>query len=121
MCQFYRKIRPVFHYHKFYYNRSMIPRLSKYIHSLKEIRIKTNRLPFFIASIPNFSNKPTPIKFQCVYYLQRGLNSHSSSASIYEMCQKRGGCTDKRTDVWSRDFMIWKINSGLWAVVWAGL
>ena len=29
--------------------------------------------------------------------------------------------TDKRTDVWSRDFMIWKINSGLWAEVWAGL
>ena len=29
--------------------------------------------------------------------------------------------TDKRTDVWSRDFIIWKINSGLWAVVWAGL
>ena len=24
--------------------------------------------------------------------------------------------TDKRTDVWSRDFIIWKINSGLWAV-----
>jgi hypothetical protein len=29
--------------------------------------------------------------------------------------------TDKRTDVWFRDFIIWKINSGLWAVVWAGL
>ena len=29
--------------------------------------------------------------------------------------------TDKRTDVWSRDFIIWKINSGQWAVVWAGL
>ena len=29
--------------------------------------------------------------------------------------------TDKRTDVWSRYFMIRKINSGLWAVVWAGL
>ena len=29
--------------------------------------------------------------------------------------------TDKRTDVWSRDFIIWKINSGLWAVVWAGM
>ena len=29
--------------------------------------------------------------------------------------------TDKRTDVWSWDFIIWKINSGLWAVVWAGL
>ena len=29
--------------------------------------------------------------------------------------------TDKRTDVWSRDFIIWKINSGLWSVVWAGL
>ena len=29
--------------------------------------------------------------------------------------------TDKRTDVWSRDFIIWKINFGLWAVAWAGL
>ena len=29
--------------------------------------------------------------------------------------------TDKRRDVWSRDFIIWKINSGLWAVVLAGL
>ena len=29
--------------------------------------------------------------------------------------------TDKRTDVWSRDFIIWKFNSGLWAVVWAGM
>ena len=31
------------------------------------------------------------------------------------------GATNKRTDVWSRDFIIWKINSGLRAVVWAGL
>ena len=29
--------------------------------------------------------------------------------------------TDKRTDVWSRDIIIWKINSELWALVWAGL
>ena len=29
--------------------------------------------------------------------------------------------TDRRTDVWSRDFIIWKINSWQWAVVWAGL
>ena len=29
--------------------------------------------------------------------------------------------TDKRTDVWSQQFPIWKINSGLWAVVWAGM
>ena len=29
--------------------------------------------------------------------------------------------TDKRTDACSRHFMIWKINSGLWAVGWAGL
>ena len=29
--------------------------------------------------------------------------------------------TDKRTDVWSQDFMIWRINFGLWAVAWAGL
>ena len=29
--------------------------------------------------------------------------------------------TDKRTDVWSRNFLIWKINFGLWTVAWAGL
>ena len=29
--------------------------------------------------------------------------------------------TDKRTDVWSRNFITWKINFGLWAVAWAGL
>ena len=28
--------------------------------------------------------------------------------------------TDKRTDVWSQDFMIWRIDFGLWAVAWAG-
>ena len=32
-----------------------------------------------------------------------------------------GSIADKRTDVWSRDFMIWKINFGLWAVAWARL
>ena len=30
------------------------------------------------------------------------------------------GYTDKRTDVWSRNFMIWKIKFGQWAVAWAG-
>ena len=28
----------------------------------------------------------------------------------------RGLPTDKRTDLWFRDFIIWKINFGLWAV-----
>ena len=28
--------------------------------------------------------------------------------------------TDKRTDVWSQNFLIWEINFGLWAVAWAG-
>ena len=27
-----------------------------------------------------------------------------------------GAITDKRTDLWSRDFLIWKINSGLLAI-----
>ena len=31
------------------------------------------------------------------------------------------GTTDKRTDVWSRNFITWKINFGLWAVAWARL
>ena len=35
--------------------------------------------------------------------------------------KKDAAVTDKRTDVWSRDFIIWKIHFGLWAVVWAGL
>ena len=30
----------------------------------------------------------------------------------------RNQTTDERTDVWSRDFLIWRINSGL--LVWAG-
>ena len=34
---------------------------------------------------------------------------------------KSGKTTDKRTDVWSRDFIIWEINFGLWADAWAGL
>ena len=28
--------------------------------------------------------------------------------------------TDKRTDVWSRNFLIWEIDFGLLAVAWAG-
>ena len=44
------------------------------------------------------------------------------SAQIVEVQNKNNiCCTNKRTDVWSRDFMIWKINFGLWAVAWAGL
>ena len=29
--------------------------------------------------------------------------------------------TDKGTDVWSRNFLIWKIIFGLWADAWAGM
>jgi hypothetical protein len=32
-----------------------------------------------------------------------------------------GKATHKKIDVWSRDFIIWKTNFGLWAVAWAGL
>ena len=31
-----------------------------------------------------------------------------------------GACTNKRTDVWSRNFLIWEIDFGLLAVAWAG-
>ena len=37
------------------------------------------------------------------------------------LIQKQIVVTDKRTDVWSRDFMIWKINFELWAVARGGL
>ena len=45
------------------------------------------------------------------------LRLHCHICPVYSFL----GSTDKRTDVWFRDFIIWKINSGLWAVVWAGL
>ena len=37
-----------------------------------------------------------------------------------QFCTSSVHVTDKRTDVWSRNFMIWKINFGLWAVALAG-
>ena len=43
-----------------------------------------------------------------------------SSVSMWHP-NRRAQITDKRTDVWSQDFIIWKTNSGQWAVVWAGL
>ena len=41
--------------------------------------------------------------------------------SLYYKIAKYVVSTDKRTDVWSRDFLIRKINFGLWAVARAGL
>ena len=35
---------------------------------------------------------------------------------IFKICWRT---TDKRREIWSRDFLIWKINFGLWAVAWA--
>jgi hypothetical protein len=46
------------------------------------------------------------------------INQHTFRKAAFLSCTKH---TDKRTDVWSRDFMIWKINFGLLAVAWAGL
>ena len=44
----------------------------------------------------------------------------SVKGSFNNYVDKKGGGTDKRTDVWSRNFMIWKINFGLWAAALAG-
>ena len=41
--------------------------------------------------------------------------SRSSNLTTYILSH-----TDKRTDFWTRDFIKWKINFGLWAVAWAG-
>ena len=76
----------------------------------------------------------------CIYHLQCGNdNCFDSFSNTADCCYDPTPCkttiyyysslstfvndsdTDKKTDVWSRDFIIWKINSGLWAVVWAGL
>ena len=35
---------------------------------------------------------------------------------MYLILMTLSDTTDKRTDLWSRDFIIWKINFGLWAV-----
>ena len=56
-----------------------------------------------------------------IYIRLPGLWSWQTNIIHNRDGQSVGHSTDKRTDVGSRDFMIWKINSGLWAVVWAGL
>ena len=45
------------------------------------------------------------------------MTSHPPSCFLYndQLKLSKDEATDKRTDVWSRDFIIWKINSGLWA------
>ena len=50
-------------------------------------------------------------------------NKPSKSAWIFVKCKcpKSFHITDERTDVWPPDFIIWKIDYWLWAVVWAGL
>ena len=63
--------------------------------------------------------------------LVRSIKNINSSKIKFFMCplfpnfvtKKSSPCpsTDKRTDVWSRDFIIGKINSGQWAEGWAGL
>ena len=63
--------------------------------------------------------------------LVRSIKNINSSKIKFFMCplfpnfvaKKSSPCpsTDKRTDVWSRDFLKWKINSGQWAEGWAGL
>ncbi len=54
-----------------------------------------------------------PLSKQC-FVLKRTMEQH-----VLETVEVR--TTDKRTDVWSRDFIIWRTNFGLWAVAWAGL
>ena len=49
-------------------------------------------------------------------YVEKKKSTPKTIGSFIRMLHN----TDKRTDVWSQDFIIWKINSGLWAVVWAG-
>ena len=49
------------------------------------------------------------------------FSNHSSEGKLTQFDLALANATDKRTDVWSRDFMIWKINFGLWAMAWAGL
>ena len=40
--------------------------------------------------------------------------------NLRQFSEEKNLLTDKTLDVWSQDFMIWKINFGLWAVAWAG-
>ena len=47
-----------------------------------------------------------------------GKQQSSDVKFLDSLIQKQLVATDKRTDVWSLDFMI---NFGLWAVAWAGL
>ena len=46
---------------------------------------------------------------------------YKTEMKFWAVLGSRGCSTDKRTDVWSQDFLIWEINFGLLAVAWAGL
>ena len=74
-------------------------------------------------------------KKYCQLYALEGYQSfhwiyeQSCQRCNWRICQKhywkdrnhtKVQLADKRTDVWSRNFMIWKINFEPWAVAWAG-
>ena len=89
---------------------------------------------YFVSKIIILKSRPSfTSTIQSKFYhdqVSRSPFDHPSSGKLklfgdyFKISFLQFGCmflTNKRIDVWSRDFIIWKINSGLWAVLWAGL
>ena len=70
-------------------------------------------------AIPSFKYGDPPLIIKNMAMIRQGLVA--IPVGRLDLIPTDHEITDKRTDVWSRDFMIWKINFGLWAVAWAGL
>ena len=102
----------------------------EYLKSYKTTTIKQNifyaslewiNMKYYI-SLKHFDTNSWMVqKFECNFV--KCLNP-MCSAVVYTGCiwykKVPVVATEKRTDVWSRDFKIWKINSGLWNKrVWA--
>ena len=79
--------------------------------------IKVNNIRYHVTS----SKQIIKVLYFLAYTRQSKFMSFHTLAKSEQILPAWYKNTNKRKDVWSRDFMIWKVNFGLWAVAWAGL
>ena len=97
--------------------------LFKWVHSKEFVLILNvlgrQKLAIFDISAHVAPKQMVSVTYSRCWHYGQNFNIFSKNYSTFFFL-KLAKITDKRTDVWSQDFMIWKINFGLWAVVWAG-
>ena len=79
--------------------------------------IKVNNIRYHVTS----SKQIIKVLYFLAYTRQSKFMSFHTLAKSEQILPAWYKNTNKRKDVWSRDFMIWKVNFGPRAVAWAGL